>query len=94
VFGYSFDEVARVVGRTPAATRQLAARARHAVEARRPRYPAGPDEQRKVVGAFLAATENGDIASLLELLDPGSRSAAMAADSSPQHARSSPEPSG
>ena len=70
VFGYPFDEVARVVGRTPEATRQLAARARHAVEARRPRYPAGPDEQREVVDAFLAATETGDIASLLELLDP------------------------
>jgi RNA polymerase sigma-70 factor (ECF subfamily) len=70
VFGYSFDEVARVVGRTPAATRQLAARARHAVEARRPRYPAGPDEQREVVDAFRAATETGDIASLLEVLDP------------------------
>jgi RNA polymerase sigma-70 factor (ECF subfamily) len=70
VFGYSFDEVARVVDRTPAATRQLAARARHAVEARRPRYPAGPDEQREVVEAFIAATESGDIASLVELLDP------------------------
>jgi RNA polymerase sigma-70 factor (ECF subfamily) len=70
VFGYSFDEVARVVGRTPAATRQLAARARRAVEARRPRYPAGPDEQREVVNAFLAATETGDIESLIELLDP------------------------
>jgi RNA polymerase sigma-70 factor (ECF subfamily) len=70
VFGYSFDEVASVVGRTPAATRQLAARARHAVEARRPRYPAEPDDQREVVEAFLTATETGDIASLLELLDP------------------------
>ena len=51
VFGYSFREVADVVGRTPQATRQLAARARHAVEARRPRYPAAPDEQREVIGA-------------------------------------------
>lgn len=70
VFGYSFAEVATVVGRTPAATRQLATRARHAVEARRPRYPAGADEQREVVQAFLAATESGDIATLVELLDP------------------------
>ena len=70
VFGYSFDEVARVVGRAPAATRQLAARARHAVEARRPRYPAGPDQQREAVDAFRAATKTGDIASLIELLDP------------------------
>jgi RNA polymerase sigma-70 factor, ECF subfamily len=70
VFGYSFAEVAEIVGRTPAATRQLATRARQAVEARRPRYPARADEQRAVVAAFLTATENGDLASLIELLDP------------------------
>jgi RNA polymerase sigma-70 factor (ECF subfamily) len=70
VFGYSFDEVARVVDRTPQATRQLASRARKAVEARRPRYPANEDEQRAVVEAFLAAAREGDIAKLLEILDP------------------------
>jgi RNA polymerase sigma-70 factor (ECF subfamily) len=70
VFGYSFAEVAGIVDRTPQATRQLASRARHAVEARRPRYPASADQQREVVEAFLAATEDGDIATLLELLDP------------------------
>ena len=70
VFGYSFSEVAHIVGRTPQATRQLATRARHAAEARRPRYPAEPDKQREVVNAFHAATENGDLATLLELLDP------------------------
>ncbi len=70
VFGYSFSEVAEIVGRTPQATRQLANRGRKAVEARRPRYPAGPDEQREVVSAFHTATENGDLAALLELLDP------------------------
>ena len=70
VFGYSFPEVADVVGRTPEATRQLATRARHAVEARRPRYPAAPDQQREVISAFHAAAEEGDVASLLELLDP------------------------
>ena len=70
VFGYSFDEVARVVGRTPQATRKLAQRARHAVEARRPRYPAPPEEQREVVDAFWSATEEGDLAALMELLDP------------------------
>jgi Sigma-70, region 4/SnoaL-like domain len=70
VFGYSFPEVARIVDRTPQATRQLATRARRAVEARRPRYPPSADEQREVIDAFLAATETGDIATLLELLDP------------------------
>lgn len=70
VFGYSFSEVARIVRRTPQATRQLATRARHAVEARRPRYPAADDEQREVVTAFQAASEDGDLATLMELLDP------------------------
>ena len=70
VFGYSFPEVARIVDRTPQATRQLAARARNAVEARRPRYPASEDQQREVIEAFLGATQNGEIAMLLELLDP------------------------
>jgi RNA polymerase sigma-70 factor (ECF subfamily) len=55
VFGYSFGEVAEIVGRTPAATRQLASRTRHAVEARRPRYPAGAEEQRELLAAFLVA---------------------------------------
>ena len=49
VFGYSFSEVAQIVGRTPAATRQLATRGRHAVEARRPRYPADVEEQRELM---------------------------------------------
>ncbi len=70
VFGYSFEEVARIVDRTPAATRKLAARARAAVEARRPRYPARADEQREIVEAFLDAAQNGDLAGLVELLDP------------------------
>jgi RNA polymerase sigma-70 factor (ECF subfamily) len=70
VFGYSFEEVARIVDRTPAATRKLAARARAAVESRRPRYPARADEQREIIEAFFGATQNGDIAHLLELLDP------------------------
>jgi len=70
VFGYSFNEVAEIVGRTPAAARQLATRGRHAVQARRPRYPAGAEEQREVVAAFQAATRDGDVGSLIELLDP------------------------
>jgi RNA polymerase sigma-70 factor (ECF subfamily) len=70
VFGYSFDEVAGMVGRTPGATRKLAARARAAVEARRPRYPVRADEQREIVEAFLDAAQSGDLAGLLEVLDP------------------------
>src|SRR3954452_22439398 len=70
VFGYSFDEVAGIVDRSPEAARQLASRGRKAVESRRPRYPAGEDEQRAAVQAFLDAAREGDIAKLLELLDP------------------------
>lgn len=70
VFGYSFAEVARIVDRTPGATRKLAARARAAVEARRPRYPVRAEQQREIVEAFLGAAQTGDLASLLELLDP------------------------
>jgi RNA polymerase sigma-70 factor, ECF subfamily len=70
VFGYSFEEVAGMVGRSPAATRQLASRARHAVEARRPRYPAAPEDQERVVEAFRRASESGELESLLQVLDP------------------------
>jgi RNA polymerase sigma-70 factor, ECF subfamily len=70
VFGYSFEEVARIVDRTPGATRKLAGRARAAVEARRPRYPAPADEQREIIKAFFDAVKEGDLASLVALLDP------------------------
>src|SRR4051794_31322414 len=49
VFGYSFDEVAGALGIPPAAARQQASRARKAVEARRPRFPATPEQQRELV---------------------------------------------
>jgi len=70
VFGHSFDEVAEAVGRTPQAARQLASRARRHVEAGRPRFPATPDEQRRVVSAFLSAAVDGDVDGLLAVLDP------------------------
>jgi RNA polymerase sigma-70 factor (ECF subfamily) len=70
VFGHSFDEVAEAVGRTPQATRQLASRARRHVEAGRPRFPATPDEQARVVGAFATAVAGGDLEALVALLDP------------------------
>ncbi len=73
VFGVSFDEVADVVGRTPAAVRQLAARARRDVESGRPRFPPTPDEQRRIVGAFAEACQGGDMEPLVALLDPDVR---------------------
>jgi len=72
MFGVSFDEIAPIVDRTPAAARQLASRARRRVRGAAP--SPGPDtdprRQRAVVAAFLAASRAGDFEALLEVLDP------------------------
>ena len=70
VFGYAFDEVAQALDSTPQAARQHASRARRAVEARRPRFPATPAQQREVIIAFGRAAREGDLAGLLSLLHP------------------------
>jgi RNA polymerase sigma-70 factor, ECF subfamily len=70
VFGMEFEDLAGVVGRTPAACRQLASRARRHVEERRPRFEPDAAEQRRVVAAFLEASAKGDLEALLPLLDP------------------------
>ncbi|HEU4656616.1 MAG TPA: RNA polymerase sigma factor SigJ [Capillimicrobium sp.] len=70
VFGLSFDEVAEVVGRSPAAVRQLASRARRHVEEGRPRFPPTRAEQLELVGAFAAACLEGDLDRLVQILDP------------------------
>jgi RNA polymerase sigma-70 factor (ECF subfamily) len=69
-FGMSFDEVAEVVGRTPEACRQLAARARSRIKARAPRFEVDTDAQRRVVESFLSAATGGDLEGLIALLDP------------------------
>jgi RNA polymerase sigma-70 factor (ECF subfamily) len=70
VFGFPFDEVSEVVGRSPEAVRQLASRARRHVEAGRPRFPPSRDEHKRVVEAFRRASSAGDIEGLMALLDP------------------------
>ena len=70
VFGLTFEDVAGVVGRSPAAVRQLASRARRHVEEGRPRFPPTQAEQRELVAAFAAAAYEGDMERLLALLDP------------------------
>ncbi|QFG21450.1 RNA polymerase sigma factor SigJ [Actinomadura sp. WMMB 499] len=70
VFGLPFEEVAGIVGRSPAAVRQLASRARRHVAAGRPRFPPTPAEQRALVAAFVAACRNGDLDGLVALLAP------------------------
>ena len=70
MFDLPFDDIARVVGRSPAAARQLASCGRRRVQG----APASPDadrlRQREVVDAFLAASRQGDFSALLALLDP------------------------
>ncbi|MGW0247282.1 RNA polymerase sigma factor SigJ [Nocardia goodfellowii] len=69
IFRYPFPEVADIVGRSPAACRQLATSARRRVGAARP--PAPPTaEQARVVRDFKQAWEANDINALIELLDP------------------------
>nr|WP_232827238.1 sigma-70 family RNA polymerase sigma factor [Jiangella endophytica] len=70
VFSMPFPEIADVVGRSPAAVRQLASRARRHVEGARPRIPATGAEQRELVDAFMAACRQGDLPGLIALLDP------------------------
>lgn len=71
VFGFRYGEVARILGRSPAATRQLGHRARRHVRTRRPRYPAEPRVHEELVERFVAAALGGDLAALLEMLAPG-----------------------
>jgi RNA polymerase sigma factor (sigma-70 family) len=71
MFAVTFEEIAPIVDRSPAATRQLASRARRRIQGASPATDADRARQRKVVTAFLAASKRGDFAALLELLDPG-----------------------
>jgi RNA polymerase sigma-70 factor (ECF subfamily) len=70
VFAVPFDEIADVVGKTPAATRQLASRARRRVHDSAPSPDADRAVQRRVVDAFLAAARAGDFDALVRVLDP------------------------
>ncbi|WP_433170592.1 RNA polymerase sigma-70 factor [Actinoallomurus sp. CA-150999] len=70
VFGLDYDEIAEAVGKSPAAVRQLAYRARARVAARRPRVTASPVETRAALGAFQRAVETGDLQGLLDILAP------------------------
>jgi RNA polymerase sigma-70 factor (ECF subfamily) len=71
MFDLPFDEIAPVVGRSPATARQLASRARRRVRGAEVQAR-DPDigHQQEVVGAFLAAARRGDIAALVAALDP------------------------
>ena len=70
MFGMPFEEIAPIVDRSEAATRQLASRARRRVHGATPALDPDLREQRRVVDAFLAAARGGDFDALLEVLDP------------------------
>jgi ketosteroid isomerase-like protein len=71
MFGLPFEDIAPLVGRSPAAARQLASRARRRVKGAEPPAP-DPDlaRQRDVVDAFFQAARGGDFDALVALLDP------------------------
>jgi RNA polymerase sigma-70 factor (ECF subfamily) len=70
VFDTPYDEIAEAVGKSPAAVRQIAHRARDHVAARHPRISVSPTEQQEAVDRFLAAVRLGDLQGLLEVLAP------------------------
>lgn len=67
-FELDFDEIATALGRSPAACRQLASRARAHVRTERPRFAVDADERERISEAFFAAARSGDVAALKGLL--------------------------
>jgi RNA polymerase sigma-70 factor (ECF subfamily) len=70
MFDLPFEQIGPIVGRSPAAARQLASRGRRRVRGADAAPGSGPGRQREVVGAFLAAARGGDLGALVALLDP------------------------
>ena len=68
VLGYGYDEVARIVGKSEANTRQLATRARRHLEESRRRFDASRAEQRQLAERFFAAVTGGDVDELVDML--------------------------
>jgi RNA polymerase sigma-70 factor, ECF subfamily len=68
IFEVGFDEIAATLGRTEAACRQLVVRARSHVKAARPRSSVSPQQALRVTQAFFAASSEGDITALRQLL--------------------------
>ncbi|MFC8343103.1 RNA polymerase sigma factor SigJ [Streptomyces sp. NPDC057280] len=70
MFAVPFDDIAAIVEKTPAATRQLASRARRRVKGATPSAEPDLGRQRQVVDAFMTAARGGDFEALLAVLDP------------------------
>jgi RNA polymerase sigma-70 factor, ECF subfamily len=70
VFGFPFDAIAEIVGRSPAAVRQLASRARRSIRSSTTTPDPATDEVRQLAERFVSACDGGDMDSLMELIDP------------------------
>ncbi|QJB34611.1 RNA polymerase sigma factor SigJ [Chitinophaga oryzae] len=70
VFGMPHGEISQVIGKSVAAVRQIARRARQHVTARQSRQPVSPSEQQTVVERFLIALQTGQLQQLMEVLAP------------------------
>ena len=68
VFDEPYDRIAEIVGTSEQNARQLAARARRHVDARRPRFEASREQREQLATRFFAAAEEGDLGALEELL--------------------------
>jgi len=87
VFGFGFPEVASAVGRSEAACRQLAVRARRHMDAGRPRFEADRREREKLAVRFFGALREGDVEGLRELLAADVQIVADGGGKAPQLAR-------
>jgi RNA polymerase sigma factor (sigma-70 family) len=67
-FDYGYDEIAEIVGKSPANVRQLAVRARRHVDERRPRFEPSKEQRDELARRFVAALHEGETAPLVELL--------------------------
>jgi RNA polymerase sigma-70 factor (ECF subfamily) len=88
VFGFSFPEVAGAVGRSEAACRQLAVRARRHMDAGRPRFEADRRERDELATRFFDALQDGDVDGLTELLAADVQMVGDAGGKAPALARS------
>ncbi len=70
VFGYSYQTIAEITGKSQASCRQLARRARERVASRRPRFRASRETVVQIIAEFTAAIEGGNLDRLLEILAP------------------------
>ncbi|MFE4835961.1 RNA polymerase sigma-70 factor [Arthrobacter sp. NPDC056691] len=71
VFDFPYAEIADATGKSPAAVRQLASRAKAHVQARQPRFEVDAQRQKAVTDRFISATLGGDVQALMDILAPG-----------------------